>query len=39
MYIDDLPEKITQGIAYMYADDAAFYYVGKDIEEVVDNLI
>ena len=39
MYIDDLPEKITQGITYVYTYDATFYYAGKDIEEVVDNLI
>ena len=38
MYINDLPEKITQGEAYLYADDSTFYYAGKNIEEVVDNL-
>ena len=38
MYINDLPDKITQGEAYLYADDSTFYYAGKNIEEVVDNL-
>ena len=35
MYINDLPDKITQGEAYLYADDSTFYYVGKNIEEVI----
>ena len=38
MYINDLPDKITHGEAYLYADDSTFYYAGKNIEEVVDNL-
>ena len=38
MYINDLPDKITQGEAYLYADDSTLYNSGKNIEEVVDNL-
>eukprot|EP00112_Aurelia_sp_Birch-Aquarium-sp1_P000026 Seg1000.5 transcript_id=Seg1000.5/GoldUCD/mRNA.D3Y31 product="putative RNA-directed DNA polymerase from transposon BS" pseudo=true protein_id=Seg1000.5/GoldUCD/D3Y31 len=38
MYINDLPDKITQGETYLYADDTTFYYAVKNIEEVVDKL-
>ena len=38
MYLNDLPDKITQGGTYFYADDTTFYYARKNIEEVVDNL-
>ena len=38
MYINDLPDKVTQGETYLYADDTTFYYAGKNIEDVIDNL-
>lgn len=38
MYINDLPDKITQGETYLYADDTTCYNAGKKIKEVVDNL-
>ena len=38
MYKNDLPDEITHGEAYLYADDSTFCYAGKNIEEVVDSL-
>ena len=38
MYINDLPDHITKGDVYLFADDTTFYYVGQNIEEVVDSL-
>ena len=38
MHINDLLEITTQGITYLHANDATFYYTGKNIEEVVGNL-
>ena len=38
MHIHDFPDKITRAETYLYADNTTYYYVGKNIEEVVDNL-
>ena len=38
IYINDLPDYIHQGYIFLFADDTTFYYVGHDIEEVIDML-
>ena len=38
IYINDLPGYINQGYVLLFADDTTFYYVGHDIEEVIDML-
>ena len=38
IYINDLPDYIDQGYVFLFADDTPFYYVGHDIEEVIDML-
>ena len=31
-----MPDYINQGYVFLFADDTTFYYVGHDIEEVID---
>ena len=38
IYINDLPDYINQRYVFLFADDTTFYYVGHDIEEVIDML-
>ena len=38
IYINGLPDHINQGYVFLFADDTTFYYVGHDIEEVIDTL-
>ena len=38
IYINDLPDYIDQGYVFLFADDTTFYYVGYDIEEVIEML-
>ena len=33
-----MPDYINQGYVFLFADDTTFYYVGHDIEEVIDML-
>ena len=33
-----MPDYINQGYVFLFADDTTFYYVGHDIEEVIDIL-
>ena len=37
-YTNDLPDHITKGDVYLFADDTTFYYIGQNIEEIVDAL-
>ena len=38
IYVNDLPEATTSGNIQMYADDTTIYYIGKEVEEIVDKL-
>ena len=38
IYINDLPDYIDQGYIFLFADNTTFYYVGHDIEEIIDTL-
>ena len=33
-----MPDYVDQGYVFLFADDTTFYYVGHDIEEVIDML-
>ena len=33
-YVNDLPDSIRSGEAYMYADDTTIYIIGNTIDEV-----
>ena len=38
IYINDLPEHVSAGQIFLYADDTTFYYIGRNTEEVIDAL-
>ena len=39
LYVDDLPSAITSSEVCLFADDSRFYFIGTNIEEVIDALI
>lgn len=38
IYVNDLPSSSETGCIHMFADDTTIYYIGKDVEEIVDAL-
>ena len=38
IFVNDLPENIKDGELYMFADDTAAYFIGSNVEEVIDGL-
>ena len=38
IYVNDLPEASTSGHIQMYADDTTIYYIGKEVEDIVNKL-
>ena len=38
LYVNDLPATETAGHIHMFADDTTIYYIGKDVETIVDAL-
>ena len=38
IYVNDLPNSSETGCIHMFADDTTIYYIGKDVEEIIDAL-
>ena len=38
IYANDLPNSFATGFIHMFADDTTVYYIGKEVEEIVDAL-
>ena len=38
IFVNDLPENIKDGELYMFADDTTAYFIGSNVEEVIDGL-
>ena len=38
IFVNDLPESITGGNVFMFADDTTIYTIGKDIDNIILNL-
>ena len=38
IYVNDLPGSVKEGWIFLFADDAIIYYIGDDVESVVDSL-
>ena len=38
IYVNDLPESVEEGVIYLFADDTTVYYIGNNIEDVLDGL-
>ena len=36
IHVNDLPDFVSKGYLFMFADDTTLYYIGKDIEGVID---
>ena len=36
IHVNDLPDFVSKGYLFMFADDTTLYCVGKDIEGVID---
>ena len=38
IYVNDLPDATPLGHIHMFADDTTIFYIGKDIEQIIDTL-
>ena len=38
IYANDLPEATVNGYIHMFADDTTIYYIGREVEEIIDML-
>ena len=38
IYVNDLPDATPIGYIHMFADDTTMYYIGKEVEEIIDML-
>ena len=38
IHVNDLPDFISKGYLFMFADDTTMYCIGKNIEDVIDQL-
>ena len=38
IYVNDLPDSSATGFIHMFADDTTIYYIGREVEEIVDAL-
>ena len=38
IYVNDLPTSSETGCIHMFADDTTIYYIGEEVEEIVDAL-